>query len=799
MIDCPICIKRFGNISKLMMHIKIYHNFVSTFPCKQLHCSRQFHTPFGFKRHLSLKHKNEEVAMAVDNKVNDYLNEHEVVFNNSTEKENMFQGNTEKDIFSSVNMHDEFVSALSKSALTFVSKLYSNYSLPRNIVQNLMFDISELMEKPVQVLKKAVDCSSQELSDILNSFDFKNFGSEYKTFQLLETSGTFIKPLSIILGQQMSDVRKKNSITAELIDFTMQYVPIKETLKAFLQLPGVFETLCSYLKYLKGDTAISSIVQAELWREYQLLFYNKCTFPVYLYADDFEIGNPLGSHAGIHKLCGVYFSLACLPPEYASLLENIFLLQLSHSSDVKYYGNSKVYKKIIKDFTSLEADGLQISIGQNMYTVYFKLILILGDNLGLNSILGLNESFNSHYYCRICRISKLEASTCCKENESLLRSSDNYNQDLQNEQFGIKEKCVWHELSNFHLSKNIAVDIMHDVWEGISRYEFGNILYHFIYEKKFFTLQTLNTRIQFYDFSFKNKPPSILKSQIFQKNVIMSAAEMLNFVQNFSLIIGDLIPEGNEVWDLYLTFLDIIEIINSKVVLPEHSDLLKVLIEEHHTLYIQLFGNLKPKFHFLTHYPRLLRKVGPLINISSIRFEAKHRQFKAAAHAVSSRKNIPYTLAIKNQLFFSQRLLAQKGLKADICCGKHNILSTESREFKIFRDYANCTDLDKYVCTTWVIINGTKYTCEQVIVVDSCNFLPIFGKICLVVLAEQHSHVYFVMKKLKTLSFNEHLHSFEVTENEEILLCKEVNNCVGNKPTVIRVVGGKYFIPSYIV
>jgi len=43
-----------------------------------------------------------------------------------------------------------------------------------------------------------------------------------------------------------------------------------------------------------------------------------------------------------------------------------------------------------------------------------------------------------------------------------------------------------------------------------------------------------------------------------------------------------------------------------------------------------------------------MQKVGPLINIWSIRFEVKNKEFKTAAAAISSRKNICYTLNLKS-------------------------------------------------------------------------------------------------------------------------------------------------------
>jgi hypothetical protein len=75
-------------------------------------------------------------------------------------------------------------------------------------------------------------------------------------------------------------------------------------------------------------------MQSKQWQlKCQNKFPNKTIFPLFLYYDDFEVNNPLGSHAGSQKLGAVYMSLACLSPELSSSLDNIFLLSLFKTSD----------------------------------------------------------------------------------------------------------------------------------------------------------------------------------------------------------------------------------------------------------------------------------------------------------------------------------------------------------------------------------------------------------------------------------------------------------------------------------
>lgn len=49
--------------------------------------------------------------------------------------------------------------------------------------------------------------------------------------------------------------------------------------------------------------------------------------------------------------------------------------------------------------------------------------------------------------------------------------------------------------------------------------------------------------------------------------------------------------------------------------------------------------------------------------MSSIRFEAKHKQLKETAKSVSSRTNSAYTLALKHQLQLNYRFILGKGFE----------------------------------------------------------------------------------------------------------------------------------------
>lgn len=84
-----------------------------------------------------------------------------------------------------------------------------------------------------------------------------------------------------------------------------------------------------------------------------------------------------------------------MPSCYLFKLDNIFVATILKSSDLKDFGNDSALHPIIKSLNILEKEGITVTYKGETKIVYFTLGLILGDNLGLNSILGFTKSFSS--------------------------------------------------------------------------------------------------------------------------------------------------------------------------------------------------------------------------------------------------------------------------------------------------------------------------------------------------------------------------------------------------------------------
>uniref|UniRef100_A0ABD2WCL6 Uncharacterized protein n=1 Tax=Trichogramma kaykai TaxID=54128 RepID=A0ABD2WCL6_9HYME len=399
---------------------------------------------------------------------------------------------------------------------------------------------------------------------------------------------TYIPPQSFNLGERKEYKNINNVQTLIHVPVNAQFIPLRSVLKLFFEIPEIFDQTLEYLEELyTNDEIITNFVQAEYWKSRRQTFGDRLVLPLVLYFDDYENNNPLGPHRGISKTGAVYVSIPCLPLQYQSKLENIFVFCSFNSLDRQIFSNSIVFSKVIEELNFLNDSGIVVELGKEQKTIFFELVLIVADNLGLHSMLGLSESFNANRFCHHCLIYKSEKSNVFLERQCELRTTDNYSMLLETKDIavtGLKEECVFHKIKNFHMCENICVDVMHDCWEGICRYDLTLLLNQFIYVMELFTLEDLNTWLRTFCYGSKfsiNKPTEISQSSIKNGYIIMTSSEMLCFIRRFNLLVGLKISPDNECWELFITFKELVTVITSSVIQPRTHDVLETLVFEY--------------------------------------------------------------------------------------------------------------------------------------------------------------------------------------------------------------------------
>lgn len=132
----------------------------------------------------------------------------------------------------------------------------------------------------------------------------------------------------------------------------------------------------------------------------------------------------------------------------------------------------------------------------NKPSCFFVLGLLLGDNLGVNAALGYRQCFIANYCCRFCKCSINEIQSSIRIKDNVMRSVANYNSDLilDNPQLtGINENSIFNSFSQFHVTENFSVDLMHDFFEGVARYNMAHII-NYLITQKYFSIDTINDR-----------------------------------------------------------------------------------------------------------------------------------------------------------------------------------------------------------------------------------------------------------------------------------------------------------------
>lgn len=81
---------------------------------------------------------------------------------------------------------------------------------------------------------------------------------------------------------------------------------------------GVLKGVTDYMQELIEEKEIlSNFIQGSLWKDL-IRDYNSTDIAIHLFLffDDYETGNALGSHSGIYKVGATYFSIPVVPPQF---------------------------------------------------------------------------------------------------------------------------------------------------------------------------------------------------------------------------------------------------------------------------------------------------------------------------------------------------------------------------------------------------------------------------------------------------------------------------------------------------
>lgn len=640
---------------------------------------------------------------------------------------------------------------------------------------------------------------------------FTDIDTEYKCLSHFEKDlGIYSPPQEITIDPNDYNTRRDKNSLVNNQKICFQFMPVRKSLKMFFEMPGVLKSTLDYISDLENDTTIlSNLIQTEYWQMKKRLFQNRLVLPLYIYWDEYETNNPLGSHRGVGKVGAVYIVIACLHPQLQSKVENIFILTLFKSINLDEIPLHTFFSNAIRELKFLEETGITVSTSNGTEQIFFSVAAFIGDNLAVHAVLGFTMGFTANYPCRFCHVKSSDMKLIVKESQCELRNEQSYERDLIEDaprKTGVVKQSAISDLKYSSTLELMAVDAAHDILEGVLEYDLGLVLHQFIEVDHFFTLAEINSRIDSFNYgpNETNKPRPIKPNQIKNRHIKMSASEALSFIRNLALLIGDLIPRNNKHWKLISLLKEIIDIITSPIVSMEVLDYLQSILSEYFRKLNMLFENaVKPKHHLLVHYASVSRRFGPVWNLATLRCKSKNRISKMASHASRNRQNITKTIAIKSQLELAARFLRNESvvIKPYECQIANELFVTDLPDVNLY--YTVISDLAlehtvKHVDS--LLVQGHNIRRNTVVMIPGENDPELY--LVHVMLEVEQGNIVIVAKKLTCSNIYDH--HFQAYELYSDALTNNVNWCrltiehlrAAYISFVTKNINGKLYIPK---
>lgn len=252
------------------------------------------------------------------------------------------------------------------------------------------------------------------------------------------------------------------------------------------------------------------------------------------------------------------------------------------------------------------------------------------------------------------------------------------------------------------------------------------------------------------------------------------------------------------VWRLISLLQEIVALICAYDISPNQIAYLRILIEDYLYHRKEFFPTcpLRPKHHFLLHYPHLIVDCGPLIWLWTLRFESKHSFFKRSITNSKKFKNVTGSLAEKHQL-----------LQAYLKSGDYFDLSVQMSQSIMFHvdTYSDaiqnavfqCQNKHDESCTQAghsIKIKDREYRCGQVVNLEFEQCKLYIGQIKLILF--DGLDVHFIVKKLTAVKVpNTQYFEVLISEKDEFI-CVSHDKIYGAPLPLYRSNNTEFIVPK---
>lgn len=294
---------------------------------------------------------------------------------------------------------------------SFEQDLYTMNLTQKEI--NTAYTICKNLLKRAEILCGALMNSMDPKEALFRGVDFIHNrlcqrDSTFKREKILNMRNEHVAPTEKPIGLKWKTKSDpKNSIPDhKLIQATFPYVAISDSIKQMFLNPYFKEIY--YKHNLRRDHDCVDGIYRDFccgitYKKHQII-RSQLTLQIQIGMDDFDPNDALKAKAGNQKMCGIYFEVRNIPPEFSSKLDFKKMIAIVKVSDIKENndGLDAVIRHIVSDLQFLENVGIMVDNDN----IKGALINVCGDNLGANSVFGFVESFSAEYFCQICECNK---------------------------------------------------------------------------------------------------------------------------------------------------------------------------------------------------------------------------------------------------------------------------------------------------------------------------------------------------------------------------------------------------------
>ena len=716
----------------LMKHIKLKHPYTAVYNCIfcPLATTHRYVYSSHIKRHLDRNHVeyNDQIPNIIVPQIPNIV-ECNVPLENNLQNNDVpgiginipFQNN-------SVNL-DTYSNDIKVGACRYVLSLLNNSAITMkntlqtiNTVGSFLSPISHFVRTNINNLET---CGNKETFLELCQFPFKHISTEYKLLKYLKSKNLYSKPTKYVLKSTVELRTKKGKTALANVEETVVLMPIKSMIKNILELPGLYEKMMRKMEDLMKDNSnIRNFVQGEKWRNIVRNNPGKRLIPIFLYNDDFAVGNQQGIKANRHGISVVNLHLPLMDDWELSKLEFLFPAAFVKASLTKGGNKTKCLVKLVEVLKDICENGISINVNNEEIVVHIVLGTIIGDNLAIHQMLDFTSGFMHEYMCRVCLMDKKTRNKAVVENKTLFRTFEHYNLNKNNPLYGYIRRCPFNQIPNYHVIENYSADIMHDFFEGVAIFGMQASLDYFTKEGFFSCLEFENwlDSFSYGQIDCNNK----LSSDNYKNGKLyLTAMQSMLLIKYLPILICHRVPMTDPTFKYLIVLEKLSDLCMCTNFNEERIQLLINLIKKHHQMYLKfketkidpISGEsieknkvLKPKHHISTHWATCIRKNGPLVYMWAMRHEGLNRYMKIYTYASTSRINLSFSLAKKFLLKFSYFIDYHRNSGfcslTEYSTSKHFILDT-----KIYKDNLIFTfPKENIVCSyEKITFKGTEY------------------------------------------------------------------------------------------